>query len=102
MLETKFKIALWLVVLFMASLPIMGILRGTTPPPLEPSASESPMTGPTVVPDESPIQEEMVAIPAGQFIRGTKAGGYDEQPERRIYLDEFSIDRFELTHHQYK
>ncbi len=37
-------------------------------------------------------EEELVVIPAGPFIRGTSQGGFDEQPERRIYLDEFSID----------
>ena len=35
MLETKFKVAMWLTVLFMASLPIMGILRGTKLTPFE-------------------------------------------------------------------
>ncbi len=107
MLETKFKIALLLTVLFLTGLPVMGILKGTSRPPEEPiqsSGGESPsVASPDEAPPrEEPIQDEMVTIPAGSFIRGTKAGGYDEQPERAIYLDAFAIDRFEVTNHQYQ
>jgi sulfatase modifying factor 1 len=102
MLETKFKVAFLLVVLFMASLPVMGILRGTTPPPLEPALPqphEESSSGASST--ETPVSEEMVVIPAGPFTRGTPLGGYDEKPERMIYLDTFSIDRFEITTYQY-
>jgi sulfatase modifying factor 1 len=102
MLEAKFKIAFLLVVLFMASLPVMGILKGTTPPPMEPSLSESSGESSPVSAQDTPVEEEMVLIPAGPFIRGTMVGGYDEQPERKIYLDAFSIDRFEVTTYQYQ
>jgi formylglycine-generating enzyme required for sulfatase activity len=43
----------------------------------------------------------MVVIPAGPFIRGTDAGGFDERPPRTIVLDAFRIDRYEVTNHQY-
>ncbi|MFM8552701.1 MAG: formylglycine-generating enzyme family protein [Nitrospiraceae bacterium] len=107
MLETKFKIAFLLVVLAFTSFPVMGILRGTTPPPDVPfvpgegKTQVPPIAGPAD-PNEQPISEEMVAIPAGPFLRGTKAGGYDEQPERMIYVDAFSIDRYEITNAQYQ
>lgn len=103
MLETKFKIAFLLVVLFMASIPVMGILRGTSLPPVDPTLPQS--TEPAAQPastNETPLTDEMVAIQAGPFIRGTTVGGYDEQPERPIYLDAFSIDRYEVTNHQYQ
>ena len=103
MLETKFKVALLLTVLFLTSLPVMGILKGTSPPPLEDSLPEPREESlPTASSSEDPIKEEMVSIPAGPFVRGTMAGGYDEQPERTIYLDTFLIDRFEVTNHQYQ
>lgn len=105
MLETKFKIALLLTVLFLTSLPVMGILRGTSQPPDEPPGQEdlprNAPSNPSAV-KEDPIQEEMVAIPAGPFLRGTLAGGYDEQPERTISLDAYAIDRYEVTNHQYQ
>jgi len=44
----------------------------------------------------------MVRISRGFFVRGTMAGGYDEKPERRIDLDAYSIDRYEVTNHQYQ
>jgi formylglycine-generating enzyme required for sulfatase activity len=107
MLETKFKIAFLLVVLAFTSFPVMGILRGTTPPPEAPSESGEAQTAAVPAsaplgPNEQPIAEDMVAIPAGLFVRGTKAGGYDEQPERAIYVDAFSIDRHEVTNAHYQ
>jgi formylglycine-generating enzyme required for sulfatase activity len=105
MLETKFKIAFLLVVLAFAALPIMGILRGTVLTPYEeaPPTEEGAATSETESPvTEEPISEEMVTIPAGPFVRGTTSGGFDEQPQRTIFLDTFSIDRFEVTNHQYQ
>ena len=107
MLETKFKIAFLLVVLAFVSFPVMGILRGTTPPPEAPPAPGENSTPASTAssqpgPSEVPVPEEMVPIPAGPFLRGTKSGGYDEQPERTIYVDAFSIDRYEVTNAQYQ
>src|SRR5215212_11452276 len=101
MLETKFKVAFLLAILAFAALPIMGILRGTTTTPFEepPSQSEAPRT--TSLSDEAPVKEEMMYIPGGLFLRGTDAGGFDEQPPREIYLAGFEIDKYEVTNHQY-
>lgn len=109
MLETRFKIIFLFVVLFAASLPLIAILRGTSSTPFEAdpqhgggetlsspieSSLESSLT-------EQPIEEELVAVPAGPFVRGTNRGGFDERPERTIYLDHFLIDRYEVTNAQY-
>jgi formylglycine-generating enzyme required for sulfatase activity len=105
MLETKFKIAFLLVVLAFAALPIMGILRGTMITPYEEAPSETEETDPSepeAASNEEPIPEEMVTIPAGPFVRGTMSGGFDEQPQRTISLETFSIDRHEVTNHQYQ
>jgi formylglycine-generating enzyme required for sulfatase activity len=105
MLETKFKIAFLLVVLAFAALPISGILRGTMPTPYEeapPETEENVPSEPEAASSEEPIPEEMVTIPAGPFVRGTMSGGFDEQPQRTIHLDAFSIDRYEVTNHQYQ
>lgn len=105
MLETRFKVVFLLAVLFAASLPIIAILRGTISTPFESEAPRSENDSPSSAPDsslpEQPLEEELVVIPAGPFIRGTSQGGFDEQPERTIYLDEFSIDRYEVTNAQY-
>src|SRR5215470_12166134 len=104
MLETKFKVAFLLVVLAFAALPIMGILRGTTMTPFEeaPPADDAVPSEAEPTSNEDPIREEMVTIPAGPFVRGTTSGGFDEQPQRTIYLDTFSIDRHEVTNYQYQ
>ncbi|MGH7259232.1 MAG: formylglycine-generating enzyme family protein [Nitrospiraceae bacterium] len=102
MLETRFKIALLVVVAIFASFPIMGILRGTSLPPVEPDLPQVPDVATNAATgDDSPVDEVMVTIPAGPFTRGTTAGGYDEQPVRSIHLDAYSIDKYEVTNHHY-
>lgn len=105
MLESKFKLVFLLVVLACAAMPIIAIFRGTTITPYEKPASGAGQDAEPIsesVPGEEPIPDEMVTIPAGPFIRGTENGGFDEQPPRTIHLDEFSIDRYEVTNHQYQ
>ncbi len=104
MLETKFKVAFLLVILIFAAFPIMGILRGTSLTPFEasPEAHDSASTEPEPISNEKPIEDDMVEVPAGPFVRGTTSGGFDEQPQRTIHLDTFSIDRYEVTNYQYQ
>jgi len=46
---------------------------------------------------------EMVTIPAGPFIRGSAPGEgrLDEQPRRKIYLNAFAIDKYEVSNAHY-
>jgi sulfatase modifying factor 1 len=47
---------------------------------------------------------DMVVIPAGEFLMGNPLGsdGFpDEQPQRRVYLSPFRIDRLEITNGDY-
>jgi formylglycine-generating enzyme required for sulfatase activity len=105
MLETKFKVAFLLAVLAFAAIPIIGILSGTKLTPFEESpelTTESSPPGLAGPADEQPIQEDMVSISAGPFIRGTDAGGFDERPQRTLVLSAFAIDRYEVTNFQYQ
>ena len=105
MLESKFKLVFLFVVLACAAMPIIAILRGTTVTPYEKPTSGATAEAELVAestPGEEPIPSEMVTIPAGPFVRGTENGGFDERPTRTIHLDEYSIDRFEVTNHQYQ
>ena len=100
MLESKFKFVFLLVVLACAAMPIVAIMRGTILTPYEElmsGASAEVESAPESIPREEPIADEMVTIPAGPFVRGTESGGFDERPQRTIYLDAFSIDRYEVT-----
>jgi len=45
--------------------------------------------------------QEMVQIPAGEFIMGSERGDPDERPVRKVQLPAFSIDRLEVTQSQY-
>lgn len=105
MLDSKFKLVFLFVVLACASMPIIAIMRGTTITPYEKQESGTTADVESVAesaPGEEPISDEMVTIPAGPFVRGTESGGFDERPTRTIYVDEFSIDRYEVTNHQYQ
>jgi len=44
---------------------------------------------------------EMVKVPAGEFTMGSNSGDSDEKPVHRVYLDEFYIDKYEVTNEQY-
>jgi len=44
----------------------------------------------------------IVYVPAGEFLMGSDAGDIDERPQRRVYLDAFEIDRYEVTNVQYR
>ncbi len=104
MLETRFKVVFLIVVLLFAAMPIIAILRGTTTTPFEeadPGSQVSVQPGDVPAATEAPIDEEMILIPAGTFLRGTDAGGLDEGPPREIFLDAFQIDRYEVTNSQY-
>lgn len=104
MLETRFKVVFLIVVLLFAAMPIIAILRGTTTTPFEetdPGSQASVQPGDAPAATEAPVDEEMVLIPAGIFLRGTDAGGLDEGPPREIFLDAFQIDRYEVTNSQY-
>lgn len=55
---------------------------------------------------EKGAEDKIVLIPGGEFIRGAPyregGGGIDEDPPSRVYLPDFYIDQYEVTHRQYK
>jgi formylglycine-generating enzyme required for sulfatase activity len=61
-------------------------------------ASQVPTTD-TPSPSAPP---DMVYVPAGEFIMGSEEGDKDEQPVHTVYLDAFYIDKYEVTHAQYR
>jgi formylglycine-generating enzyme required for sulfatase activity len=48
------------------------------------------------------LDHSMVRVPAGHFLMGSDAGDVDERPQRRVYLDAFDLDRYEVTNVQYR
>jgi hypothetical protein len=47
-------------------------------------------------------EEEMVRIPEGEFWMGSDDGEVDEKPRRRVDLNPFSIDKYEVTNTQWE
>jgi len=48
-----------------------------------------------------PAPENMVFVPAGTFLMGSEEGREDEAPMRKVNLEAFYIDRYEVTNAQY-
>ena len=46
-------------------------------------------------------ERSMAMVPAGEFIMGSVAGDADEQPVHRVYLNAFSMDRYQVSVGQY-
>ena len=45
---------------------------------------------------------DMVLIPAGEFQMGSNEGDLDEKPVHTVYVDEFYMDKYEVTNAEYK
>jgi serine/threonine protein kinase len=98
--------------------PTPAIVVTATPIP----ATNTPIP-PTPSPTPTPAFSEMVRIPAGNFIQGStveevnyahelcmsddefdqcwRSGLDDELPQHEVYLDEFYVDKYEVTNAQY-
>ncbi len=51
--------------------------------------------------ESDPSDLEMLHVPAGEFVMGSEIGTSYEQPPHTVYLDEFWIDRTEVTNAQF-
>ena len=45
---------------------------------------------------------ELIYIPAGSFIMGSKSGNTDERPEHEVELDHYFIDKYEVSNLQFE
>ncbi|MFQ5780320.1 MAG: formylglycine-generating enzyme family protein [Nitrospiria bacterium] len=50
---------------------------------------------------ESPKENPMVFIPAGEFVMGSEDGGFNEKPRRTVYLDAYEINQLEVSQFHY-
>ena len=69
---------------------------------------------PTTIPSEQPVQisdspdfidpqdTPMRLVPAGNFVMGSDTGDTDERPVHTVYLDDFHIDKYEVTNAFYR
>lgn len=65
---------------------------------VEGAATQPSVQTEAVISDPGMVSEdEMVLIPAGEFIMGSDLGDPDEKPIRSVYLDAYSIDVLEVT-----
>ena len=85
------KTCLWFIMI-----GLMGILLACGSSPIEDEDQEQNV--------EQPDLEDMVFIPAGEFLMGSPEGegAFDEHPQHKVYLDAFYIDKYEVTNAQFK
>jgi len=103
MLNKRLKWAFFIATLVLSVLPIAGIILDFLKPSniqVEQSGSETKLTPVLATPAVS-MKEDMVLVPAGEFLRGYDGGGFDEKPQSRIMLDAYWIDRYEVTYGAY-
>jgi len=103
MLDKRLKWAFFLTTLAFAVMPMIGIvLDFFTPSHIQVDQPDSDRAQ-APVPTQSGrvMKEDMVWIPAGEFVRGYDGGGFDEKPQGRIRLDAYWIDRHEVAYGDY-
>jgi formylglycine-generating enzyme len=106
-MEGRFKLIFLVAVLFMTGLPVLGILRGTDQIQKLPDEESDSLPLSSVKSSKGSESrgpdggEEMVEIPAGEFILGSDQGGFNEKPAHVAYLEQYWIDRYEVTFQQY-
>ncbi|MGB7947120.1 MAG: SUMF1/EgtB/PvdO family nonheme iron enzyme, partial [Candidatus Binatia bacterium] len=47
-------------------------------------------------------EPDIVVIPEGSFLMGSKDGQENEMPQRRVWLDHFGLGRYPVTNREYK
>lgn len=73
---------------------------GETPAPLPAATAPPEQESPRIRPTDG---MEMIHIPAGEFLMGDDASAFaPEKPAHIVYLDEYWIDRTEVTNAQYR
>ena len=50
---------------------------------------------------KSASSDDMALVSSGWFAMGSADGGFDERPVRRVWMDEFYIDRYEVTNQDF-
>ena len=77
----------------LALFSLLAALPGTTPAQQPETAAALERT--VLLPTQYPTS--MILIPAGSFPRGMESEEFDEKPVRQIYLDDYLIDKYEVT-----
>lgn len=103
MLDKRLKWAFFLMTLAFAVMPVIGIvLDFLTPSRIQVDQSgRDPAQTPEPATSAVAVTDDMVWVPAGEFVRGYDGGGFDEKPQGRIRLDGYWIDRYEVTYGDY-
>lgn len=70
-----------------------------TPSPVIPTIIQTTEVAPALIPNTAGI--EMVLVPEGEFIMGHN-GNHDANPEHRVLLGSFYIDKYEVTNALYR
>jgi formylglycine-generating enzyme required for sulfatase activity len=79
------------------STPTSTATASAVPPTATATATATRTAAPPIV---APLSG-MVHVPAGEFVMGGDEGGSDERPVHAVYLDDFYVDKTEVTNAQF-
>jgi formylglycine-generating enzyme required for sulfatase activity len=86
--------------------PLSGLPKpGTTPaktsetsPPQKPSSAPAQDTVEKAqTPPKTTPEGDMILVNAGEFLMGDDEGSHDEQPQRKVLINTFWIDKYPVT-----
>lgn len=92
----KIFIRAW--ILFVTFLCLIAIIAIRVTGPNEP---EGEVVAQAVKVSGEPKENPMIPVPAGEFVMGSEEGGFDEKPPRRVYVDAFEMNQYEVTQFEY-
>jgi sulfatase modifying factor 1 len=77
---------------------LAGRMFGVGPQtPYSPDSPSAPPSRPAAAPPPQTILQQLVSIPGGEFVMGSRAGERPERREHTVVLSPFKIDRYETT-----
>ncbi len=84
--------------LYVVGVHTEGFVQGETKFTLEPSEEHTV----NIEMKQGTVPQGMVLVPAGEFIWGEDGRSPDEQPRRKVTLNAFYIDKYEVTNEAFK
>ncbi|MBI4834928.1 MAG: formylglycine-generating enzyme family protein [Planctomycetes bacterium] len=116
-MSPKIHLFIWLsVIIFLLgffSFPIAGLMGQDETKPIDGTDGSENSKEDEILPGEEEtfpkpkiLEQEMVLVKSGQFLRGSKPedqnADINEQPQYKVYLKAFYIDKYEVTNAMYK
>jgi formylglycine-generating enzyme required for sulfatase activity len=103
-MKTRKSKGVWICLVLLLVIAGVFVVRGTQPRQ-SPLDDQTQLLRRLAAVNDPALADELdgsvVLVPAGEFLRGSDTGNYNEGPRQLVYLDAFEMDRYEVTNVQY-